>query len=93
MQPDATVHPASPYGSQSEREQTWRALQARLARVERVIETLVSDIQRRAAVTGPQLRLVAPTQLELVRLEAARRLREDIEGTMQVFLDETATQR
>jgi hypothetical protein len=93
MKSDPTFHPASPHGSQSDRVQTWRALQARLARVERVIETLLSDIQRRAAVTGPQLRLVAPTQLELVRLEAARRLREDIEGTMQGFLDETAAQR
>jgi hypothetical protein len=32
---------------------------------------------------------IAVTQLELVRLEAARRLREDIEGAMQGFLDET----
>lgn len=89
MKPAATFH-ATPYDSQSVREQTWNVLQARLGRVERVIGTLLSDIQRRAAVSGP--RLVGPTQLELARLEAARRLREDIEGTMEVFLDETAQQ-
>ena len=93
MKPDSMFHPASPHGSRSDREQTWRALQARLGRVERVIETLLSDIQRRAAVSGPPRRLVAPTQLELARLEAARRLREDIEGAMQEFLDETTAQR
>jgi hypothetical protein len=93
MKPDSMFHPASPHGSRSDREQTWRALLARLGRVQRVIETLLSDIQRRAAVFGPPHRPVAPTQLELSRLEAARRLREDIEGTMQGFLDETAAQR
>jgi len=93
MKPDSTSHPASPPGSRSDRGQTWSVLQARLGRVERVIETLLSDMQRRAAVNGPGHRVVAPTQLELARLEAARRLREDIEGTMQVFLDETTAQR
>jgi len=81
------------FGSQADREQAWDVLQARLERVERVIGTLLSDIQRRAAVSGPPHRPVAPTQLELARLEAARRLREEIEGTMQAFLDEAAAQR
>ena len=93
MKPDATFHPATPHGSQSDRVQTWNVLQTRLGRVEGVISTLVSDIQRRAAIRGPQHRLVGPTQLELARLEAARRLREDIEGAMKAFLDATAVRR
>jgi hypothetical protein len=84
---------SSPHGSQSDREQTWNVLHTRLERVEGVIATLVSDIQRRAAIRGPQHRPVGPTQLELARLEAARRLREDIEGAMKAFLDGTAARR
>jgi hypothetical protein len=89
MKPDFESCPAPSLGFQSSREQRWSVIQARRGRVEAVIESLLSDIQRRQPERGPQRRPVSPTQLELARLEAAHRLREEIEDDMQAFLNET----
>jgi hypothetical protein len=86
------VPPPVPLGFWSSNEQQLEALDGRRRRIERVIELLLSEVQRRAAVVGPQRGLVGPTRLELGRLEVAHRLREDIEGELQACLDKSHAQ-
>ena len=74
-------------GSPASNAQRWRALRIRRRRVEQVIESLLSDIRRRAEGVGPQPWTVGPTHLELARLEAAQRLRESIEREMQALTE------
>ena len=83
MEPNSPHAPLGADGLRSSDGQHWHALSLRLDRVEQVIESLLSDIRRRAAGGGPQPWTAGPTRLELARLEAARRLRESIEREMQ----------
>ena len=80
-----------PWVSEAGCARQWQTLYARLARAAGDIQATLATVRKRAAVAAQ--RPTGPTQLELARLEAARRLRESIEREIQAFLDELDQRR